>query len=103
MNLPPDLPSNEELHKALERLDAVEATAAKNAQRSRNAWAIAVLAVFAIPFFLFTGEVEFGEKFSAKFKSRDIDMSEFVSLLGFGLMAVGAIGHEELLALIKKK
>lgn len=99
----PELPTNEELHQALQRLDAVEQTAAQNAKRSRNAWAIAVFAAFSVPFFLVTGEVELGEKFSAKFKSRDIDVSEFVSLVGFGLMAVGAVSYEELLALLKKK
>lgn len=100
--LPPELPSNEELQNSLKRLDRLEERVEKNGQRSKNAWAASVLAGFGLLAVLFSGEVNFGEKFTLNIKTRDIDTGDLVSIGGFGLLAVGAITWEELLGLLNR-
>jgi hypothetical protein len=98
----PELPSNEELHQALKRIEMLEEFVATNRKRIKDTRAITVLLAFFLPAFIFSGEAQFGEKNSINIKSRDIDMGDLVSLCGFGLAAVGAISYEDVLAFLKK-
>jgi len=105
MNAPleePQLPTNEELHHALQRIQVLEEYVAANRKKIKDTRAITVLLAFFLPAFVFTGEAQFGEKNLINIKSRDIDTGDLVSLLGFGLAGVGAISYEEVLDRIKK-
>lgn len=104
--LPPELPSNEDLHKALERLTAleqyVETNVPKNSKRIRDTRAVTALIAFFAPVILFSGEFHIGDKVTANIKSRDIDAGDLISLVGFGLATIGVVSYEDVLSWIKK-
>ena len=85
------------------RIESLEKFAGSNRERIKNSKALNALLVVLVPLFLFTGDVQFGERWEGSLRSRDIDLGDVAPMLGLGAAALGVISSEELFAFLTKR
>ncbi len=94
---------DDEIAQMRDRIQALEHYAESNRRRIRNGKALNALLAVITPFFLFSGEFHFGEKWGGNLRSRDFNTGDAISLLGVGLTALGVISSDELGKIFMKK
>lgn len=86
-----------------ERIESLEKFAASNRERIKNSKALNALLVVCVPLVFITADIQFGERWSGSFKSRDIDLGDIAPLLALGAAALGVISSDDLAAFLTKR